>query len=117
LLQIQTNCHLEESDGLGVEPPVVPLAHGSLVGEVDEPALLQDLRPDPLRLLDRLNQTLDWNVRLDPATLKISKKMSLCKKGFLSSLINKIVNLNEPKRCEEVFRKIQFANKENCVGF
>ena len=49
----------------------MPLPHGSLVGEVDEPPLLQDLGPDTLGLLDRLNQTLDWNVGLDAATLEL----------------------------------------------
>ncbi len=55
---------LEQCDGLCVQPPVVPLLHGPLVGVVDEPALLQDLGPDPLRLLDRLDQALNGDVGL-----------------------------------------------------
>ncbi len=55
--------YLEERDGLCVEPPVMPLLHGALVGVVDEPALLEDLGADALGLLDALNQALDRNVR------------------------------------------------------
>jgi hypothetical protein len=40
----------EHGDGLGVEAPVVTLLRPVLVRVVNQPALLQDLRPDPLRL-------------------------------------------------------------------
>jgi hypothetical protein len=40
----------EHGDGLGVEAPVVTLLRTVLVRVVHQPALLQDLRPDPLRL-------------------------------------------------------------------
>ena len=59
--------HLEERDRLGVEPPVVPLLHGPLVGVVHQPALLQDLGADPLGLLHALHQPLDRDVGLPAA--------------------------------------------------
>jgi hypothetical protein len=40
----------EHGDGLGVEAPVVTLLRTVLVRVVHQPALLQDLRADPLRL-------------------------------------------------------------------
>ena len=42
--------YLEHGDGLGVKPPVVPLLHDVLVGEVHHPTLLDRLRTDSLRL-------------------------------------------------------------------
>jgi len=35
--------YLKEGDRLGVQPPVMPLLHGSFIGVVDEPAFLEDL--------------------------------------------------------------------------
>ena len=64
LFSAQVSAYLKECEGLGVEAPVVSLLHGSLVGVVDEPALLQDLGADPLRLLHRLHQPLQRDRRL-----------------------------------------------------
>ena len=65
------NIYLEQCDGLCVQSPVVPLPHGSLIGVVDKPSLLEDLGADPLGLLHGLDQTLDRDVRLDGRVLGV----------------------------------------------
>ena len=56
--------YLEHGDWLRVQSPVVTFPHVLLVCEVNHPALLDGLGPDPLGLLDALDQPLDWDVAL-----------------------------------------------------
>ncbi len=50
LVELSAGVCDKHGDGLGVEAPVVTLLCPVLVRVVHQPALLQDLRPDPLRL-------------------------------------------------------------------
>ena len=82
----------------------MPLPHGSLVGEVDEPPLLQDLGPDALGLLNRLNQTLDWNVGLDAAALELMTSSKF------SKISGKQTNYEVKTHNVFLVRKIPFPN-------
>ena len=63
--------YLEECYRLGIESPIVSPGHGSLVGEVDQPSLFEDLGADAFGLFDTLDQPLNGDVGLSGAGVRV----------------------------------------------